>query len=66
MGSGRDIALWRDPWVPTITGFRPAAKDGVDIPPDITTVRDLMLEAGDRWNVGLIRSIFARNLLRLF
>lgn len=58
VGSGRNINIWMDPWVPLVPRFRPNVREGVNMTDNITTVRDLMVEDGSTWNVGLLNNIF--------
>lgn len=58
-GSGRDIFIWRDPWVPPLPGFIPTTRVDANISLEIVTVWDLMLDSGYGWNVGLLRQIFS-------
>lgn len=44
MGSGQDIVIARDPWVPTISGFRPCFRAAVGL--GHVLVRDLLLDDG--------------------
>ena len=61
VGSGRHIQIWEDPWVPLLPRFRPKAKEGVVISPDLVTARDLMLNDGVSWNVGLVSNLFSQD-----
>lgn len=58
VGIGLDIAIWRDPWLPTLEGFVPIARKGVDTS-DLVSIRSLMLNESRCWNSSLVRHVFS-------
>lgn len=50
MGSGQDIVVDRDPWVPSLPASRPRMRDEMGLG-DVRTVHDILLEDRCSWNL---------------
>ena len=57
MGNGQRIKLWRDPWIPNISGFIPEQTD-LDIDAE-ACVCDLIEKEGKQWNLQKLRATFS-------
>uniref|UniRef100_A0A803PV05 Reverse transcriptase domain-containing protein n=1 Tax=Cannabis sativa TaxID=3483 RepID=A0A803PV05_CANSA len=55
VANGRDICIWRDPWIPHCKGFVPKPKDVVFM--DNTRVTELLLSRGE-WDLQKLNSLF--------
>lgn len=64
VGSGRDIFIWRDPWVPNLPGFIPTVREGAVIPTELVTVRDLLFGGGSWLERGSNSSVIFSRLRR--
>lgn len=53
LGDGNSIHIWRDPWVPSLPRFLPVAREDSDPLLNVITVRDLLLEDGRRYSLGI-------------
>lgn len=56
VGSGQDIRIWKDKWLPTPTTF--ALMSPVNTLPEFASVANLICKQDRRWNGPLIDSIF--------
>lgn len=57
VGSGQNIFATRDPWVPSIQGFKPRLKEGVGMCENVL-VKDLVQKDGCSWNLDELRRFF--------
>lgn len=57
--NGATINIGTDPWIPNHAGFRPTWRLDATLPPNISTVADLVdLDIGE-WDVALLLSLFS-------
>lgn len=51
------MAIWRDPWIPSVPGFKPSPNT---VPNDleVSVVADLIDPVTGQWNRSLLRSLF--------
>lgn len=60
VSNGQSISAARDPWVPTMDGFRPLLRDGLLLESNALKVSELLLEGGMRWDAVKIRNFFTQ------
>ncbi|OUZ99671.1 Reverse transcriptase zinc-binding domain [Macleaya cordata] len=57
VGNGESISIWKDPWIPSISTFKPISPCPHDC--HIQLVSDLFLPNTKEWNVPLLQSLFS-------
>ncbi|XP_026378197.1 uncharacterized protein LOC113272598 [Papaver somniferum] len=58
-GSGNNIRIWHDPWIPGIPGFRPSKLSNSTV--DVTRVSDLINHEDKSWNLELLSQVFPQD-----
>lgn len=60
LGDGKDISVWRDPWLGDCPNFKPAPRDQNPIVEDLQ-VADLIAPSFGRWDEQRIQNLFTRH-----
>ncbi|KAB1228237.1 hypothetical protein CJ030_MR7G005007 [Morella rubra] len=53
IGNGENVAIWRDPWIPSIPGFKPSPNSGSNALA-VSVVADLIDPINGQWNRSLL------------
>ena len=63
VGNGRDIRVWKDPWIPKLGNFLP--KHVPDDNAEDTRVNELIEEDTKKWNIEKINEMFPANVAEM-
>lgn len=58
IGNGENVMIWRDPWIPSIPGFKPSPNNVLH-DEEVSVVADLIDKATGQWNRSLLWSLFS-------
>ncbi|XP_026383991.1 uncharacterized protein LOC113279510 [Papaver somniferum] len=59
IGSGCNIHIWNDPWIPNVPGFRPTKLPDSRV--QVETVSDLFIQGQNQWNIELLLQVFPQD-----
>lgn len=49
-----NLQIWKDPWIPSITGFKPEISISNPNPLNLKLIKDLILDSNYSWNLDIL------------